>query len=141
MAQEFRSEVSVQGTEFFTKDASGNGIKDQATKTGRVLVGYRYNITRWLAAEANYGYDRNTQAYFGSTLARVQSSIHQITGSAAVKLLGFALILLMLSPVVAVCSLIQPVMPVVPVQAQLCRRGARLFTGVALTTSSRNIYR
>lgn len=35
-------------------------------------------------------------------MARVQSSIHQITGSAAVKLLGFAGILLMLSPVVAV---------------------------------------
>ena len=70
VAQEVRSEVSVQGTGFFTKDASGNGIKDQATKTGGVLVGYRCNITRWLAVEANYGYDRNTQAYFGSTLAR-----------------------------------------------------------------------
>src|ERR1700683_1671001 len=90
LAQEVRSEVSVQGTGFFTKDAGGNGIEDNATETGGVLVGYRYNITRWLAAEANYGYDRNTQTYFGSTLARVQSNIHQITGSAVVKLPGFA---------------------------------------------------
>jgi outer membrane immunogenic protein len=89
VAQEVRSEVSVQGTGFFTKDASGNGIKDQATKTGGVLIGYRYNITRWLAAEANYGYDRNTQSYIGSTSGRVQSNIHQITGSAVVKLPSF----------------------------------------------------
>lgn len=35
----------------------------------------------WLAAEAVYGYDRNTQRYFGSgTLARVQANVHQVTG-------------------------------------------------------------
>jgi opacity protein-like surface antigen len=90
VAQEVRSEVSVQGTGFFTKDASGNGIQNKASETGGLLVGYRYNITRWLAAEANYGYDRNTQSYIGSTSARVQSNIHQITGSAVVKLPGFA---------------------------------------------------
>jgi opacity protein-like surface antigen len=90
VAQEVRSEVSVQGTGFFTKDASGNGIKDQATKTGGLLIGYRYNITRWLAAEANYGYDRNTQSYIGSMSGRVQANIHQITGSAVVKLPRFA---------------------------------------------------
>jgi opacity protein-like surface antigen len=53
------------------------------------LVGYRYNITRWLATEANYGYDRNTQNYFGGTSGAVKSNIHQITGSAVVKLPGF----------------------------------------------------
>ena len=90
VAQEVRSEVSVQGTGFFTKDASGNGIENKATETGGLLIGYRYNITRWLAGEANYGYDRNTQSYIGSTSARVQSNIHQITGSAVVKLPGFA---------------------------------------------------
>ena len=90
VAQEVRSEVSVQGTGFFTKDASGNGIRDKATETGGLQIGYRYYITRWLAAEANYGYDRNTQSYIGSISARVQSNIHQITGSAVVKLPGFA---------------------------------------------------
>src|SRR4051812_5608471 len=90
VAQEVRSEISVQGTGFFTKDSNGNDIQNKATETGGVLVGYRYNISRWLAAEANYGYDRNTQTYFGSTSARVQSNIHQVTGSAVVKLPGFA---------------------------------------------------
>jgi opacity protein-like surface antigen len=89
-AQEVRSEVSVQGTGFFTKDSNGNGIRNKATETGGLLIGYRYNITRWLAAEANYGYDRNTQSYFGSTSPRVQSNIHQITGSAVLKWPGFA---------------------------------------------------
>jgi opacity protein-like surface antigen len=89
-AQEIRSEISIQGTGFFTKDTDGNGIRQHASDTGGFLVGYRYNFNRWLAAEANYGYDRNTQTYFGTTLGRVQSNIHQITGSAVVKLPGFA---------------------------------------------------
>jgi opacity protein-like surface antigen len=90
VAQENRSEISIQGTGFFTKDTDGNGIQQHATDTGGFLVGYRYNLNRWLAAEANYGYDRNTQFYFSGTPARVQSDIHQITGSAVVKLPTFA---------------------------------------------------
>ena len=90
VAQENRSEISIQGTGFFTKDTDGNGIQQHATDTGGFLVGYRYNINHWLAAEANYGYDRNTQFYFGGAPARVQADIHQITGSAVVKLPGFA---------------------------------------------------
>ena len=90
VAQENRSEISIQGTGFFTNDTQGNGVQDHTTNTGGFLIGYRYNFNRWLAAEANYGYDRNTQVYFGSTPARVQSDIHQITGAAVVKLPGFA---------------------------------------------------
>src|SRR6201981_81614 len=87
--QENRSEISIQGTGFFTKDTDGNGIQQHATDTGGFLLGYRYNINRWLAAEANYGYDRNTQIYFGSGLGRVQSNVHQATGEAVVKLPSF----------------------------------------------------
>ena len=90
VAQENRSEISIQGTGFFTKDTDGNGIQQHANDTGGFLLGYRCNINRWLAAEANYGYDRNTQFYFGGTPARVQADIHQITGSAVVKLPSFA---------------------------------------------------
>jgi len=85
-AQEARSEISVQGTGFFTKDSQGNGVQDHVTNAGGFLLGYRYNINRWLAAEADYGYDRNTQTYFGSGLGRVQSNVHQATGEAVVKL-------------------------------------------------------
>ena len=86
IAQETRSEISVQGTGFFTKDSEGNGVQDHVTNTGGFLIGYRYNINRWLAAEANYGYDRNTQTYFGNGFGRVQSNVHQATGEAVVKL-------------------------------------------------------
>ena len=89
VAQEIiRSEVSLQGTGFFTNNSSGHGLIDRATNTGGLLVGYRYNFNRWFAVEGNYGYDRNTQMYFGNTQARVQSDIHQFTGSAVVKLPG-----------------------------------------------------
>ncbi len=54
LAQEVRNEVSVQGTGFFTKDATGNGISRTTTNTGGLLVGYRYHFNRWLSAEANY---------------------------------------------------------------------------------------
>ena len=87
---ENRSEISIQGTRFFTKDTAGNGVFERANDTGGFLLGYRYNFNRWLAAKANYGYDRNTQFYFGGTQARVQSDIQQITGSAVVKLHSFA---------------------------------------------------
>lgn len=89
VGQEVRSEISVQGTGFFTKDSDANRIQNHVTNTGGFLIGYRYNINRWLAAEANYGYDRNTQIYFSSGLARVQSNVHQATGEAVVKLPTF----------------------------------------------------
>jgi outer membrane immunogenic protein len=89
VAQENRSEISVQGTGFFTKDTEGNGVQNRVTNAGGFLLGYRYNINRWLAAEANYGYDRNTQTYFGGGSGRVQSNIHQVTGEAVVKLPSF----------------------------------------------------
>jgi outer membrane immunogenic protein len=93
VAQEIRSEVSVEGTGFFTKDSSGNGIRDRGTNTGGFLVGYRYNINRWVGAEGDYGYGRSTQVYSGLIPARVQANVHQITGSAVVKLPAFGRVL------------------------------------------------
>jgi hypothetical protein len=86
-AQEGRSEISLQGTGFFTKDSSGQGVSRTTTDTGGFQVGYRYNINRWLAAEGNYGFDRNTQKYFGSFgESRVQANVHAVTGDVVVKL-------------------------------------------------------
>ena len=59
VAQDGRSEISVQGTGSFTKDSDNNGIQNQATNSGGFLVGYRYAIPRlarsggqlWLHAE------------------------------------------------------------------------------------------
>jgi opacity protein-like surface antigen len=87
LSQEARSEISVQGTGFFTKDSTGNGISRTTTNTGGVLVGYRYHFNRWLSAEANYGWDRNTQKYFPpSAFSSVQSNVHAITADAVVNL-------------------------------------------------------
>jgi opacity protein-like surface antigen len=87
MAQETRSEISLQGTGFFTKDTTGAGTTERSTNAGGFLVGYRYSLTRWLAAEAVYGYDRNSQHYFGSGgLSRVQTNVHQATGGFVVRI-------------------------------------------------------
>jgi outer membrane immunogenic protein len=81
VAQEDRHEISVQGTGFFTKDSSNNGINQHATDSGGFLIGYRYHLNRWLAAETAYGYARNTQQFslpvgnFG-----IQSDVQQAIG-------------------------------------------------------------
>jgi len=81
VAQESRSEISLQGTGFFTKDASGQGVTQRSTNTGGFLVGYLYHFNRWLAAEAVYGYDRNTQQLFAPAgFSRIQANVHQATG-------------------------------------------------------------
>jgi opacity protein-like surface antigen len=85
--QENRNEVSVQGTGFFTKDNSGNGISRTTTNGGGLEVGYRFHINRWFSAEANYGFDRNTQQYFfAAGQSRVQSDVHGVTGDVVVNL-------------------------------------------------------
>jgi outer membrane immunogenic protein len=86
-AQEVRSEVSVQGTGFFTKNSTSNNGVQRATETGGVLAGYRYHLNRWLAVETVYGYDRNSQS-FATTAgsARVQANVHQATGGFVVSL-------------------------------------------------------
>jgi len=86
MAQEGRwQEIGVQGTGFFTKDSSGNGINQHAAAAGGFLVSYRYHFNRWLAADASYGYARNTQQDFSSAgPTSVQANVHQATGALVV---------------------------------------------------------
>jgi opacity protein-like surface antigen len=82
-----RHEVGVQGTGFFTKDSQQNGTLQHTTNTGGFLVNYRFHINGWLAAEANYGYDRNTQQNFTPTgNFGIRSNVHQATGALVVNL-------------------------------------------------------
>ena len=86
-AQENRSEISVQGTGFFTQDTNGQGVSRTTTDTGGFLLGYRYHFNRWLSGEANYGYDRDTQKYFSiGGFSRVQSDVHTATADVVVNL-------------------------------------------------------
>ena len=86
VAQESRSEFSVQGTGLFTKDTTGQGTRQSATDAGGVLVGYRYHFNRWLSGEGVYGYGRNTQEFFSTAgLSRIQANAcsHGFLGIAA----------------------------------------------------------
>src|SRR5258708_17539584 len=86
MPQEGRWQaISVQGTGFFTKDSSGNAVKQHATDTGGFLLSYRYHFNPWLAAYASYGYARNTQQNSSSSSQLgVQANVHQATGALVV---------------------------------------------------------
>jgi len=68
MAQESdfrgRNEVSVQGTGVPHQSSQGGGFGQHSTDTGGFLISYRYHSNRWLAADASYGYARNTQQNF-----------------------------------------------------------------------------
>jgi opacity protein-like surface antigen len=81
-----RNEVSVQGMGFFTKDSQGNGLTQHSTDTGGFLLSYRYHFNRWLAADASYGYARNTQQNLTSAgTFDVQAKVHQATGALVVN--------------------------------------------------------
>ncbi len=56
-----RTELSIQGAGFFTKDSQGNGITQHTTDSGGLMMGYRFHINRWLAVDGSYGRARNTQ--------------------------------------------------------------------------------
>jgi hypothetical protein len=43
-AQEVRHEVTVQGSGFFKKQTTVGGITDEATNSGGVMAGYRFNL-------------------------------------------------------------------------------------------------
>ena len=88
VAQENRSELSFQGTGFFTGSTSGNGTAYSATESGGALGTYRYHVNRWLSVEGAYGVTLNTQKYdfLSSNPFRIQTDVHQFTGSLVMNL-------------------------------------------------------
>ena len=82
VAEDTRSEVSLEGSGFFTKESNNRGVTQRATNAGGFLVGYRYHFNDWFAAEANYGYGRNTQGYLNTSgFSRIQSNVHEATAA------------------------------------------------------------
>jgi hypothetical protein len=86
-AQEVRSDISVQGTGFFTKDSNGQGVSQEGTQSGGVLGAYRYHINRWVSAEVAYGWNRNSQLFATpGGFGRIQTDVHQATGGLVLNL-------------------------------------------------------
>ena len=80
--EDFKSEVTIQGMGSFLKETTHDGVKQDATKTGGVLAGYRYFFSKHFGAEINYGYTLNTQRYFTSTgTTGIKSYSHEATGA------------------------------------------------------------
>jgi len=72
----------------FTKDTTNNGITNSPTNSAGLLVGYRYNINRWLAAEGDFDYFRPTEKYRNSTggPGEVKTNTYGMTGTAVIKI-------------------------------------------------------
>jgi outer membrane immunogenic protein len=86
VAQNLRSEVSIQGTGNITKNSDNVDIPHEATKSGGFLAGYRYHLNSWFAVQGDYGYTRNTQKYFDPFFGftAIQANVQQLTGEAVI---------------------------------------------------------
>ncbi|HEY7404172.1 MAG TPA: porin family protein [Candidatus Angelobacter sp.] len=86
LAQDFRSEFSVQGTANVPKNSDNLDIPHEATNSGGFMLGYRYNFKPWFAVQGDYGYTRNTQKYFDPVFGEtdIQANLHQLTGEAVI---------------------------------------------------------
>lgn len=88
--EETRHEITIQGTGLFGKTAAGSGVQNEPTNSGGLMAGYRFNISKWLAAEGDYDFSSNTQKYVTpSGSFRTQTYVHGVTGAAIVKLPAF----------------------------------------------------
>jgi opacity protein-like surface antigen len=87
VAQDFKSEFSVQGTANLPKNSTNIDIPHDATKSGGFLIGYRYHLNSWFALQGDYGYTRDTQKYFDPFFGEtdIQANIHQLTGEAVIS--------------------------------------------------------
>jgi outer membrane immunogenic protein len=89
-AQEFRHEVTVQGSGFFQKQTTAGGITNDPTNSGGVMAGYRFNLKDWLAVEGDYDYFRNHQTFSGSgDTTFIPVNVHAATSVAIMKLPSF----------------------------------------------------
>src|SRR5215467_4157773 len=82
-----RREITVSATGMFTANSNSNFLVHRATESGGILAGYRWNFNHWASAEANYGWNRNSQIYFGLGFGenRVQSNVNQWTADFVVR--------------------------------------------------------
>jgi opacity protein-like surface antigen len=76
------SQISIQGTALVTKSSTDQIPSNDVTKSGGFLVGYSYQFSRWLGAEGNYGYSRNTNNFITTSgLSSLENDFHEFTGA------------------------------------------------------------
>lgn len=86
-AQEERHQITLQGSGFLGKTTNSSGIQNEPTNSGGFLAGYRFDLNKWIAAEADYDFFSNSQKYVTSSgNFRTQTYTHGITGAGVLKL-------------------------------------------------------
>jgi opacity protein-like surface antigen len=85
-AQDFRSEVSLQGTANIPQNRDNLDLPYEATKSAGLLLGYRFHLNRWFAVEGDYGYTRNTHKFFNPFAGEtpISANVHQLTAEAVI---------------------------------------------------------
>jgi opacity protein-like surface antigen len=83
IAQDSRSEISLQGTANFTNSTNDLFSSTPPTRSGGFLAGYRYHLLPWFSVEGDYAYTRNTQNFFDPThlTSGLQTNVHELTGA------------------------------------------------------------
>ncbi len=89
-AQENKYEFTVQGSGIFPKEISKGALTSKPTASGGVMAGFRVNLNKWLAAEGDYDYLRNSEKFFTSSgLTRIPMNLHAVTVTGIVRLPTF----------------------------------------------------
>lgn len=82
-----RQQITVQGSGIFTRKTTDSGLTYKPTSSGGILVGYRYNIIRWLGVEGDFDYFRNSQKYLTATNTNLlKTNVSAVTGTAVINI-------------------------------------------------------
>jgi len=82
-----RQQVTVQVSGVVTRKVTDSGLTYKPTSTGGALVGYRFNINRWLGVEGEYDFFRNSQKYSSTdTSYALRTNVHAATGAVVINI-------------------------------------------------------
>ena len=79
-----QTDISANVLGVYTREASGSGLHETATKSLGMLLSFRHFPQQHNGLEVNYAYTKNSQRYTdvsGAELKRVQAGIHELTGA------------------------------------------------------------
>ena len=86
LAQENRSDLSVNLTGAFSSQSAGNDVTQDPSNSLGFLATYRFKVNRLNSVEVNYGITRNTQYYAARSVVTgepnffaIQSNVNEVT--------------------------------------------------------------